>query len=90
MLGLCNVRENYNPFQSAAHKLAVAPVLSHDVFHTFILPDLLSEYIHHFLVNSSPPKWNPFRTLPLVSSYFYDSCRELCRGIFGAIDYEEM
>lgn len=52
------------------------------MFDFYILPDLLSEHLHQYLVYSKKPEWNPFCILPLVSEHFRVECRKLCAKIF--------
>ncbi|KAF8510714.1 hypothetical protein JB92DRAFT_2938645 [Gautieria morchelliformis] len=59
------------------------PSLPHDLFHSHIIPDILSEHLHLLLVENEAPSWHPFHTLPLVSFAFRKSCQSLCVAIFG-------
>ncbi|KAF8464817.1 hypothetical protein JB92DRAFT_3063856 [Gautieria morchelliformis] len=61
----------------------------HDLFHHYIIPDILSDYVHNILVKSDTPDWNPFWTLRLVSHSFNESCLELWNNIFGLEEYDE-
>ncbi|KAF8510709.1 hypothetical protein JB92DRAFT_2938582 [Gautieria morchelliformis] len=59
-----------------------------EVFYSYVLPDMLSEHLHRYLLDSESPEWNPFYTLPLVSRHFRASCRTLCVHIFGLDENE--
>lgn len=72
-----------------AYKNRVIPALPHDLFHSHILPDLLSDHLHHLMVNSERPQWDPFRTLPYVSRDFSRSCHSLYYSIFGTMNDEQ-
>jgi hypothetical protein len=61
----------------------LAPALPPEVFYSYVLPDMLSEHLHRYLLYSENPEWNPFCTLPLVSKHFRASCRTLFVHIFG-------
>ena len=62
---------------------ARSPSLSYDLVHSHIIPDLLSEHLHSWLVAPVAPTWNAFYTLPLVSFQFRQTVRSLCITIFG-------
>ncbi|KAF8582918.1 kinase-like protein [Ramaria rubella] len=64
------------------------PSLPHDIYQFYVLPNILSSCLHHHLVQSEPSGCQPFYTLPLVSSDFRNTCRNLCRHIFGLNDEE--
>jgi len=68
---------------SQAEVAAVSPTLPHDLFHSLVIPDVLSEHLHLLLVSPGTPAWHPFYVLPLVSFAFRDTCQSLCVTIFG-------
>jgi hypothetical protein len=69
--------------------LALAPAFPHEVFHDYIIPDILSDYVHNILVKAKTPDWQPFYTLRLVSRDFNESCLTLWSNIFGLEEYDE-
>ncbi|KAF8509997.1 hypothetical protein BU17DRAFT_98495 [Hysterangium stoloniferum] len=60
------------------------PVLPWDIFEHIVIPDILSEHIHSYLLNREATiTWHPFYVLPLVSRSFNEACQELIPKIFG-------
>lgn len=56
-----------------------------ELFYEFIIPHLLSWYLHQLIVHDEKQAWNPFTQLPLVCRHFRKSCRTLIRTkIFDA------
>jgi hypothetical protein len=60
-----------------------SPSLPLDLFHSHIIPNILSEHLHRILISLEAPEWHAFYTLPLVSFAFRDTCQALCVTIFG-------
>lgn len=59
------------------------PVLPWDIFEDIIIPDILSDHIHSYLLDRDAPTWHPFYVLPLVSHSFNEACQKLIPKIFG-------
>ncbi|KAF8576237.1 hypothetical protein K439DRAFT_677788 [Ramaria rubella] len=68
---------------------SLTPTLPHDLFHSHIVPDILSEHLHQLLLSDEAPTWHAFHTMPQVSVAFRATCRSLCITIFGLDNQED-
>lgn len=53
-----------------------------ELCHEWIIPYLLANYVHRYIVHDETQAWNPFNMLPLVCRYFNHSCKYFTRQIF--------
>jgi len=60
-----------------------SPSIPQDLWHLYIIPDVLSDNLHSQLVENNAYGWNAFCILPLVSLEFRESCRLLNMAMFG-------
>lgn len=78
-----NYRREFSAPVSLRCTEPVTASLPNDLFHSHIIPGLLSDHLHLLLVENEPPSWHAFHALPLVSVEFRNSCQSLYMAIFG-------